>query len=293
MSAPPPLIILTCMRSYSSLVCGMLGQHPDLVALPEINPFLAEDVGHMMRLLKAVRPRSLDGILRVIAEVEFGGQTRETVERAQGWLETRRGWSQRRLLDHLSEALAPARWIDKSPSTVVTDNGIRLLGRILPESPILHLVRHPLPTGLSIHKLTGQTPSRRRGASRDPEESWLRANRAAVEVGAALPPGQYLQVRGEDILTEPDRYLPQILEWLGLPWDEVILADMRHPERSPFACLGPANAPFGNDPGFLRHPHYTPRPIPPVRLSDPAPWRDDGTGLGAETMELARRLGYP
>ena len=25
---PRPVFIITCMRSYSSLVCGMLGQHP-------------------------------------------------------------------------------------------------------------------------------------------------------------------------------------------------------------------------------------------------------------------------
>ena len=35
------------MRSYSSLVCGMLGQHPSLFGLPEVNLFAADIWNHM------------------------------------------------------------------------------------------------------------------------------------------------------------------------------------------------------------------------------------------------------
>lgn len=289
-----PLIILTCMRSYSSLVCGMLGQHPALVALPEINPFVAATVDRMVTILSAVRPRSLDGILRVVAETEFGEQTDATVAAARHWLEERAHWPMRRLLDHLSAILAPRRWIDKSPSTVVTEAGPKHLETILPEARVLHLVRHPIPTGASIHALTSWSIAFRRDplVHLDPEDSWKRANIAALTIGANLPDGRYLKVRGEDLLGQPDIYFPQVLEWLGLECNADILDAMKHPERSPFARPGPPSAPFGNDPGFLNNPVYTHRPIPDADLSQPAPWREDGSRLSPRTVELARRLGY-
>jgi hypothetical protein len=54
---------------------------------------------------------------------------------------------------------------------------------------------------------------------------------------------------------------------------------MMHPERSPFACFGPINALFGNDPNFLSGPTFRPHTpkVPP--LDKPVPWRDDGAGL--------------
>jgi hypothetical protein len=41
---------------------------------------------------------------------------------------------------------------------------------------------------------------------------------------------------------------------------------MMHPETSPFACYGPPNALYGNDPNFMEHPRlrpfvYQPRPL--------------------------------
>ena len=75
-----------------------------------------------------------------------------------------------------------------------------------------------------------------------------------------------MRLRGEDLLSEPRIYVRQIAEWLGLRTDDEATEAMLHPENSPFACYGPANAKFGNDPNFLEKPalrpySYTPRPL--------------------------------
>jgi hypothetical protein len=66
---------------------------------------------------------------------------------------------------------------------------------------------------------------------------------------------------------------------------------MKHPEESPFACFGPPNARFGNDPSFLKEPalrSYTPKP---QELESPLSWNPD-LGFSDIVVELAEYLGY-
>jgi hypothetical protein len=99
-------------------------------------------------------------------------------------------------------------------------------------------------------------------------------------------------MRGEDLLAEPEKHLTDIARWAGLRTDAAAIDEMMHPERSPFACFGPINALFGNDPNFLAGPEFRPHKpkVPP--LDSPAPWRDDGKGLYPEVIELAQWFGY-
>lgn len=287
-----PLIVLTCMRSYSSLVCGMLGQHPDLYGMPELNLFVGETVGAVVEILKAVRPRSLDGLYRAVAEIEMGGQDGAAVEAAMGWLRERGAWPAKRLLDHLGEAVAPRRWIDKSPSTVINEQALKNALRFHPEAHFLHLTRHPRPTCESIHAITAKTARLPAAGRNEPEQLWQRINGNILRFACELAPGQYMHVRGEDILGDPRRFLGQICEWLDIRRDGAAIEAMLHPEDSPYAFIGPAAAPFGNDPNFLRDPCFRQRPIPPARLDGPLSWRGDGSVFEDRTAWLARRLGY-
>ena len=70
---------------------------------------------------------------------------------------------------------------------------------------------------------------------------------------------------------------------------------MQHPERSPFACVGPDNAQGGGDPDFLASPvlsaERAPDPAHAPSLSDQSEWL--GTGrLSDATIELALEFGY-
>ena len=93
-------------------------------------------------------------------------------------------------------------------------------------------------------------------------------------------------------MSDPPTHLTAICRWLGIRDDEEAVAEMMHPERSPFACFGPINALFGNDPNFLRGPTFRPHKVKIPPLDKPVPWRDDGKGLYPRVVELARELGY-
>ena len=286
-----PLFILTSMRSYSSLVSTMLGQHAGFYCLPEVNPFIAETLGASIDILEVVRKRTLDGLYRAIAEIEWGRQTDETIKAAKDWANARRAWTGADLMAHFAEGVAPARLIEKSPSTVLSEDRIDRALRMFPDASYLHLTRHPVATTSSIAKITGYASGgRQRG--RDPESNWFRANRSILAASEKIAADRFLTVRGEDILTDPDHYLPQICDWLGVETTPGDLAAMKRPEESPYAGLGPLAAPFGNDPNFLRNPYYVRREIMMAPLSAALDWTEDRRQLRPETQALSCQLGY-
>ena len=294
MSQPQPLFILTCMRSFSSLVSSMLGQHPGLYCLPEVNPFIAPTLGRAVDILQFVRKRTLDGLYRAVAELEHGAQTEAAVRKAQTWVADRRHWSPVEMMDHFAARVAPRRLIEKSPSTTLAPERVDAAVRLFPEAKFLHLYRHPVSTTASIAKITGhgQKDATRAARGRDPEESWYDANTTILKVGAQLPPGHFMSARGEDILTDPDTFLVQVCHWLGLDVADDDLAAMKRPEESPYASIGPASAPFGNDPNFLRHPNYARRDIHLPSLGTPLDWAGGRRYLTPATVALSQQLGY-
>lgn len=280
------------MRSYSSLVSSMLGQHPGLYCLPEVNPFIAPTLGESVALLELVRRRTLDGLYRAVAELEFGSQTESAVRKAQDWVARHRGWTAIELMAHLGAGVAPRRLIEKSPSTVLTPERLDAAMRLFPDAQFLHLYRHPVATTSSIAKITGAGQSGGGSRGRDPEEAWYGTNAAIIGAGMRLPEGRFMSARGEDILSDPDSFLTQICAWLGLETTAEDLAAMRRPEESPFAKVGPPSAPFGNDPNFLRNPAYVRREIHQKPLASVLDWAPGQRRLRPQTVALSQLMGY-
>lgn len=93
-------------------------------------------------------------------------------------------------------------------------------------------------------------------------------------------------------MANPRENLAFICRWLEIRDDDDAIEEMMHPERSPFACFGPINALFGNDPNFLRGPTFRPHTPKVPSLDEPLAWREDGKGLRPEVKSLARAFGY-
>jgi len=108
----------------------------------------------------------------------------------------------------------------------------------------------------------------------------------------AVPASHTLRVRGEDIVSDPARGLREMLAWLGLRMDDEAIEEMKHPERSPYACYGPPSAYFGNDRAFLQDPVLRPARAEKHSLEGPLSWCDDGREFSAEVRELAQKFGY-
>ena len=75
--------------------------------------------------------------------------------------------------------------------------------------------------------------------------------------------------------------------------DGAAIEAMKHPERSPYAFLGPPRARYGADAYFLQDPILRPaRAGEHMSLEGPLEWRSDQAGFCEEVKVLARNFGY-
>jgi|SRR5579885_1556043 len=270
----PPLFIVAPPRSFTSVVCAMLGCHPEAFGLAEINLFAGDTVAEMQDLYD-VRPRLAHGLLRTISEIAFAEQTEESIETVRLWLRDNRGLSTIELFLTIQEWIGDKVLIDKSPLNVYFPESLQRIEKHMPDARFLHLTRHPGDTVKSVlgvqQKLRGMesersqiVPVRQRQA---PKTYWLTPHLHILEFLESVPIDRQMRLRGEDLLSDPENYLRQIAEWLGIRTDAEAIGAMLHPEESPFSKYGPDNARLGNDPNFMEKPQLRPYSYEPHPLT--------------------------
>ncbi len=120
--------------------------------------------------------------------------------------------------DH-AEREGKARWGDATPWHVWHLDG---LARLFPEARFVGMVRHP---GGNVASAMTRLGLKRRTAAR----RYARDNRELVRQAAALG-GRCVLLRYEDLVTEPEPVLRELLDWLGEPWSERLLDGTVEPE---------------------------------------------------------------
>src|SRR5215472_8892372 len=152
-SVPPdPLFILGAPRSYTSVACAMLGQHPQMYGLPETHLFSYETMEQRRQAcLQATYPQG-HGLLRLVAELYFGEQTDSTIALASGWLRRRSHFTTGMMHEELAKKVQPRIVVDKSPSIVYQLESMNRVLAMFPGAHFIHLVRHPRAHGESVIK---------------------------------------------------------------------------------------------------------------------------------------------
>jgi hypothetical protein len=272
----------------------MLGQHPQLYGLPELHLFMADTVAGWWRVCDAGRWRA-HGALRAVAELYFGGQTDEAVRKAEAWLWRRSRLSTSVLFRRIARIVSPRMVVEKSPSTA---NSMKRLGRVeraFPAARYLHLVRHPRTQAESMLKWRKRTHEEGRHLGQywaNPPAGWYEVHQNISRFLSSVDQRRHLRIRAEEFLSDPDRMARSVAEWLGIRTDAEAIEAMKHPERSPYARIGPSLARFGNDGNFLRDPFLREGSVRPSNLADPLSWRLNGEGFTDELKHLAREFGY-
>lgn len=277
----------------------MIGQHPELVGLPELKLFCCGSIRELEASLpqfwkdRGVTHRS-PGLVRALAEFQFGGQTPDALAAARMWLGHRQEWTGADVLDVLLELVSPRTPVEKSPDNLFTDDAFARMADAYPHARYLHLTRHPVSTQRSMQEHLKRTVP---GYPADGEPMsgighWYAIHRRVLIFAGELPQDRYFRVRAEDVLNDTENQLRAIAAWLGICADGGAIDAMRHPERSPFARPGPAlsGVTGGSDPGFLRDP--IPRRVEvPARLDPPEGWVAEPV-IWEMIANLANQLGY-
>ena len=297
---PHPLIILGSPRSFTSLICAMLGQHPQCYGMPELNLFVAETLKEFIEAFSGYRQIQLHGLIRAVAQLYSGEQTLTSLAMVRRWMVPRLEHSTADVYRELCRKVAPLRIVDKSPVYVLYQDYLRRINKTFPNAYFLHLLRNPRTQGESILQiadgamavLADSVDYSTDPPTVDPQLSWYRAQRNIEEFLKDVSPVRQMRLLGEEMLNDRERHLRAICSWLGIATDDAALDAMLHPECSPFACLGPLGSHLGNDINFLQSPALRPGKVSCPPLAGPLSWRKDGQGLRPEILAMAQRVGY-
>jgi hypothetical protein len=323
-----PVVVLSPPRSYSSVVTAMLGQHPELYGFPELGIFASEEGCDSMAVpggrgvmgdgMQRVRP----GLAQAVAELGWGAQGPGELAQARAWLAAGHALDLVDVYDALLDQIAPLRGVEKTPTTLLLAGALDRATDAYPRACFLHLTRHPLTalrsleeeflyhwrpaglpgvaagqahgqaTALDTLPRPGAGTAYRRGLRVYCAAIWLVAHRRALAHAGRLPEARVLRVRGEDLLTGQPGCLARVARWLGIRGDSRALAQMRHPERSPYAHPMAPDQPGSLDRKFLADPVLRP-PAPPPAGEEVVP---DGWELAEELVwrirATAAELGY-
>jgi hypothetical protein len=298
-----PLLILAPEKTGGTLLCAMLGQHPEMYGLMETRLFTRNEMYEWLH--DFAHGNAADGLLRTVAEVIFGDQSGKSIGLARNWVRER---ANRSTVDVFSELVAfvhPLLVVERTPMIVYRSEHLHRVRRQFHEMKFLHLVVHPACHARRIVACFEQQcsvrPTRTYRALDDPESiffrlvepregtpayashaPWLRTHTSIAKFLAKIPAERQMRMRIEDLLAQPRSLMETVARWLGLRTDEEAVESMLCPEQWPFASSGPRIAPSGGDLQFLANPHL---------LSGPD-CEGEAVSLPLEAVELAQSFGY-
>ena len=296
---PAPIFLLAPPRSFTSLLCGVIGQHPELMGSPELNLFRADTMARFVGLRRLHM-----GLNRFVAQLYAGEQTIESVVMARNWIWARRDLTTAEVHRELCAKIAPRALVQKSPRYHRRLSYMRAILDAFPDARFIHLLRHPqgmCNSYLNLHDESAQLLAcldvgavDRSGPVpvADPQVLWHDYNLRILRFQEEVDPSRWLRIVGEDFLSDLDNQLAALCRWLGVSDAPEAIAAMKRPEDSPFACFGPLNAMFGNDPNFLGSPHLRPYTRKRETLEGALPWRPDGASFHPRVVEMATSFGY-
>ena len=298
-----PLFLLAPPRSFTSLINAMIGQHPQAFGLPELCLFNVEKLKELwMRKSDEIgdETKARQGLLRAVAEIYAGEQSSAAVTMATHWAAARQERSTASVYQELVEKIDPFIAVEKSPAYTISLKRLRSIHDTFPDARFLHLVRHPVGQCKSVMSMNegafalfvNSIDFLEDRAVVEPQFQWHDLNVNILNFLDEVPQHQQMRIRGEDIMSNPPQFLKRICRWLGIRDDDEAVEEMMHPERSPFACFGPIDALFGNDPNFLRGPTLRETKIKLPPLNKPVPWEREQTFLRPEVIALAQEFGY-
>ena len=197
-SSELPVLILGMPRSGTTLVEQIVSAHPEVGAGDEL-PFWNEAAEDFAR--RGAAAMTPDHAERVAAEYEA-----------------------------LLRKIAPAarRVTDKMPGNYLW---ISLIHTIFPKARIIHCRRHPVDTCLSNYFTNFSSPMPYTNDKGHLAFYYRWYERLMAHWQAILPPGTMFEVDYERLVEDRDTVTRQLIDFLGLDWDDACLAHERN-ERS-------------------------------------------------------------
>lgn len=214
-----PVFVVGSYRSGTSIFCWCLGQHPNLVNLPETNWLarLSVDMSELYRLATVNgkfshlgrSETSRDEFYRLMGEgVEHLMQVANPIIIEKGEESETKGVMRRRR----SADDPKRRWVDATPEN---SHYVYGLSKLFPQARFIHLLRHPDDVACSLMHFARAGSKTRDYPEEEAFQTWVRLTRAAYGAESALGSTRMMRLRYEDLVGQPEDSLRRVLAFLG------------------------------------------------------------------------------
>ena len=291
---PAPFIV-GAPRSGTTLLRLMLDAHPELAIPPETYFLPKAAKAWELAVKRRRRGRSTDPVAAFYETVVEHKRWRDFHLDAAAFKRRLDDERPRELGDAVrafyrlySDKVGKPRWGDKTPFYV---RRMSLIQDIVPEARFVHIVRDGRAVTLSIKDLWFGPDSIDEAA-----EFWT----ARIGEGREQAPqlAHYMEVRYEDIVTDPEPHLRRICDFLDLPWTDRVLNYHEHVDERIALEIPPEEiAPDGRVVSTAERQKIMERVSRPPDPSRIARWREDMPADDRRRFEaiagpLLAELGY-
>jgi hypothetical protein len=234
--ANPHVFVVGCQRSGTTLLQKMLDVHPDLAVTcdSEFIPRVLAEAGAQEDV--RLEPELVDLAVRYRSRSDRAGfkklELPEATARGLAAQASTFGGFVSLLFDEVAARRGKTRAGDKTPDYALR---MPLLHALFPWARFVHIVRDGRDVALSLRDWSV------RGGPRGPArfEVWAEEPFAACALwwagmvttaerdGGGLAPGQYLLVRYEELVSDPEATLSRVTDFLGLPFASEMLLHRR------------------------------------------------------------------
>lgn len=198
-----PIFIGGQRRSGTTLMRVTLQRHPHIAGLPECHFFQHVDFRTFFKTLRADYQSTFDRI----------GVGRPEMDRAvAAFIDT--------LFAPARTQAGARRWLEKSPENI---RRIDYLFRLFPDAQFIHMIRDPRDTLASMKQQAAtHKPYWRKFTAEVTGPEWVKC----IECGKRWKerPDQYIEVRYEDLVSEPEPTIRRVLDFLHEPWYDRMLS---------------------------------------------------------------------
>jgi hypothetical protein len=272
-SAPFPFVV-GCDRSGTTLVRALLDSHPEM-AIPSESYFPAALLRRRRDFERAgtVDVDALLAFLRPLARWQRWGVSEDRVRTVLHAGVRTVPDAIRGLYRAYAQQAGKSRFGDKTPKFVFD---IELLGDAFPEAVFVHVVRDGRDIALSRQDAGWRLRNIGAEALR-----WRTHVVRGREQGRRLAPHRYLELRYEDLVSDPERGARALCDFTALEFDEAML---RYPERAGELVR------TAEHPGL--HANISRPPTPGLRSWDDAMSDADIRAYDAAAGDTLRSFGY-
>jgi len=235
----PPIFIIGCPRSGTTLMRVILDSHPNICCGPET---------HLIRHLKPIKDKIYENWKRL----EPYGTTKDDLNRGLGTLF---GMFHENYLRIKNKQ----RWAEKTPDNIFF---VDIINDLFPDCQFINVIRDGRDVVCSFKDRWGRL------AIFSGIKNWNKSAELAYQFRKEFNKDRYLEVRYEELISNPETETKKIMEFLGEKWTPEILEHHKKEHDFWFNTKTGENIDFDKEKNPLRH-----SPSKPIFNSSVDKWK--------------------